>query len=136
MVAFRARLMPLLAVLLIALPLGATGRAQYFCHGMGTLMPRCCCPTGDVAAFAPSDYGPRVESRPCCERLQRASTTAAPALRDPASFPNFMSAPAVAQTPNVPVTPEVGVLVAEAVRAREPPPRGPPIFLENCALLI
>jgi hypothetical protein len=136
MAAFRARFMPLLAALLIALPLGATGGVQYFCHGMGRLMPRCCCPSGDVAAFARSGSGPRVESRPCCERLERASTAVAPSLREPASFQNFMSASALAQTPTIPVTPEVGVLVAEALRAREPPPRGPPIFLQNCSLLI
>jgi hypothetical protein len=129
--------LPLLWAVLVALPLGALGSAQYFCHGMGRLVDKCCC--------APLPLGPSVnragcsaeiKSRDCCERLERASGEAIPALREKAGAVEVSAALAAPVPCVVPVAePALRFVLPEPIEARAPRPRGPPIFLANCSLL-
>jgi hypothetical protein len=138
MTAIRARLLPVLAVLLVALPLGAAGGVQYFCHGMGRLMDKCCCPHAS-AKQTPAQVGceDKIKSRDCCERLERVPGSVAGGLRERASsvveVPPALAAPAPLAV--LVFEPDARDVVAEPVSARAPPPRGPPIFLLNCSLL-
>jgi hypothetical protein len=137
MLALQARLLSLLAALLLAWPLGAAG-AQYFCHGMGRVVDTCCCPSAGTRAptALDADCGAKLQSRDCCERLERASGEVAPALREQAGLAGFM--PALAESSPIFVwrwEPGERDLVPEPVEARTLRPRGPPIFLANCSLL-
>lgn len=137
MVGLRARLLPVLAALLVALPLRAAGGVQYFCHGMGRLMDKCCCPVRTVPVAQRLECGPELKSRDCCERLERGSSNLAPALRERVASV-VGATPALAGSAPVMVVvfePEARDVVAMPVAARAPPPRGPPIFLLNCSLL-
>lgn len=138
MVALRARLWPVLAVLLLALPLRAAGGVQYFCHGMGRLMDKCCCPSATtVQRVERGGCGSKIKSRDCCERLERGSGDVATPLRERAS--SVALAPASAEPAPLAVAvyePEARDVVSVPVIARAPPPRGPPIFIVNCSLLI
>lgn len=139
MAAPRALLLPILAALLIALPLRAAGGVQYFCHGMGRLMDKCCCPHATtVQSVGRAGCGSEIKSRDCCERLERASASVATPLRERA-WSSVGATPALAG-PVAPVVrvfePEARDVVAGPIAADlAPPPRGPPIFLLNCALL-
>jgi AcrB/AcrD/AcrF family len=137
MLALRARLLPLVAALLLALPLGAGG-VQYFCHGMGRVMDRCCCasPITQVPTASGADCGAKLQSRDCCERLERASGNAATALREKADLAGFMAALAEPSPTIVPGSkPIERYVVAAPIEARTPRPRGPPLFLANCSFL-
>jgi hypothetical protein len=69
--------------MLVALPLGALGSAQYFCHGMGRVMDKCCCaPLLRGPSVNRAGCSAEIKSRDCCERLERASGEAIPALRE------------------------------------------------------
>ncbi len=138
MVAPRALLLPILAALLIALPLRAAGGVQYFCYGMGRLMDKCCCPHATtVQSVDRAGCGSEIKSRDCCERLERASASLATPLRERAS--SVVGATPALAGPVASVVcvfePEARDVVAGPIAARAPPPRGPPIFLLNCALL-
>lgn len=138
MVAFRARVLPILAALLLALPLGAVGGAQYFCHAMGRLMNECCCtPVAAVPSVVLNGCSSQIKSRDCCERLERASSDAAPVLREKAASPKSTAA-VVERLPRVVMAsePDARDVVPEQLVARAPPPRGPPLFLANCSFLI
>lgn len=133
----RARLLALLALVLVALPLGAMGRNQYLCHAMGRVMDECCCPAARAGQAPTQASGvAEVKARSCCELLERTSRDTAPALRD-----GTLRVPAaeLATAPSVVVVvlqPPPYVFEAEVVQARAPPPRaGPPLFLQNCSLL-
>jgi hypothetical protein len=133
----RRRWFALLALLLVALPLGAAGRDQYFCRMMGRLMDSCCCvpPGADTSHVARSSGGPRLERQDCCERVEglRASATA---LRDAAvRLPLSAFATLACARPLLPELPSMGSVQGEAVQARAPPPTGPPLYLKHCALL-
>lgn len=133
------RLMPFFAALLLALPGTGRGAAYLFCHGMGRVVDKCCCPS--TAAFAPAakreNCGAKVQTPDCCERVQPASGTATAASREKAAgFAGPLHA--------LPTTNPVGVLrpewferdvVPEPIEARAPPPRGPPLFIANCSFL-
>lgn len=133
----RARLLALLALILVALPLGATGRNQYLCHAMGLVMDECCCPVARAGEAAKQAAGvAQVKARSCCELLERSSRDSTPALRDGGL--RFPAAEFAIASPVVlfVLPPPPYLFEPEAVQARAPPPRaGPPIFLQNCSLL-
>jgi hypothetical protein len=136
---FRARSLALWVALLSALPVGVAGSVQYFCHSMGRLMDECCCTPADSLRIPNVTHvrgGSELRVLDCCQRLNRASSAAAPALRE--STPSTGATAALAEpVPWVVFVsePEARDLVVEPVEARARPPRGPPIFLLNCALL-
>jgi hypothetical protein len=137
MAVFRARLLALLAVLLVAVPLGAAESVRYFCHSMGRVMAACCCPSAAAAKQTRPRCSPEIRSRDCCERLQPDLTQAAPVVRDKASSAGY--APALLESQSLVVVGaalEADTLVSEPLEARAPPPRGPPLFLANCSFLI
>ena len=131
-----SRALVLLALLLVALPLGATGGSQYFCRTMGRLMDDCCCRAARVAQSALSpECGTEIRSKDCCDRLDRAVDDAVAAVRE--GVPRIDS-PAVATLGSsvaVVAEPAIRMLGAEPVKARAPPRPGAPIFLKNCSLL-
>lgn len=133
--ALRARILPILAALMIALPFGAAGRVQYFCHSMRLLLDESCCPSVGLQSGKRVREGSKIESQGCCERLAQASSAPAPALRDgaaPIGVAAWVDPGLLAVATFEPAGREVSVVPVEA---RAPPPRGPPIFLLNCALL-
>jgi hypothetical protein len=138
MLALWARLMPFFAALLLALPGAGHGAAYLFCHGMGRVVDKCCCPA--TVASAPGakrdPCGAKVQAPDCCERVQPASGTATAASREKAGLD--------ASGPALPTASPVIVLrshrferdvVPEPIEARAPPPRGPPLFVANCSFL-
>lgn len=131
-----SRLLALLALVLVAMPLGAVAREQYFCRVMGRVTTGCCCAQAAAKArvLARSDDGACIQRQDCCARIQE-SRGAAPALRDAAlRMPVAVDAMATAVF-FVPEPAPMGLLLADAVQARAPPPTGPPLYLKNCALL-
>jgi hypothetical protein len=137
MLALQARVLPLVAALLLAWPLGARG-VQYFCHGMGRVVDKCCCPSAVTRAPAAlgAGCGAKLQSRDCCERVEHASGNVATALREKAGLAGFM--PVLAESSPIVVGgsgPVERYVVPAPVEARTPRPRGPPIFLANCSLL-
>jgi hypothetical protein len=139
MLALWARLLPLFTALLVALPLGVGGGASYvFCHGMGRVVDKCCCPSPAPAipTAMGSSCGAKVQPRDCCERIEHASGNVAAAFREKAGHAGFL--PALVEA--IPVVlrgcaPSERSDVPEPVEARAPRPRGPPLFLANCSFL-
>ena len=134
MTALRHRWLAVLVAVLTLAPLGGPGRALLFCHSMGRVMDACCC--GSQRGVSAPEASVVVRAPSCCERLAAASPAAALAVRDAAA------APALAAVFGEPLA-LLGVVGGESrevtlapVEARAPPPRGPPLFIENCALLI
>ncbi len=79
-----ARLWRLFAASIVALALQVAGTVQYFCHGMGRVVAKCCCPRTTTVQSTEDLCGSKIQARDCCERLERGDS-AAPALRDRAS---------------------------------------------------
>lgn len=133
----RARLFALLALILVAMPLGATGRNQYLCHAMGLVMDECCCPAARAREVVKQDSGvAEVKARGCCELLERTGRDSTPALRDASMRVSAAELATAAEPVVVLLQPPPYVFEAEAVQARAPPPRaGPQLFLQNCSLL-
>ena len=132
----RARVLAALAVLLVALPAGALGHAQYFCQMMGRLVDTCCCKTERSSHASDRTASPEIKAKDCCQRLERAKHQAAPALRDAALR---IASPLVATAPpftHVLAEPELRAIGLQPSRARAPPPLSRrPIFIQNCSLL-
>lgn len=139
MLASWTRLLPLLAALLLALPGAGRGAAYLFCHGMGRVVDKCCCPSkaASNAALKHEACEATVRAPDCCERVQPASGAVAAASRE-------NTAGIDGPVPALPPTSPVVVLrshrferdvVPEPIEARAPPPRGPPLFIANCSFL-
>src|SRR5690349_325511 len=131
MLALWARLLPLLLALLLALPAGARGAVSFvFCHGMGRVVDKCCCPSRATAApTMGSSCGAKIQPRDCCERIERASANGLAASREKASVAGSLQA---ALTDAFPIlvrgsTPPERFAVPEPVEAHAPRPRGPPL---------
>lgn len=138
MLALRARLLPLFAALLLALPGAGRGAAYLFCHGMGRVVDKCCCPSKVASAPAAEQdaCGARVQAPDCCERVRTASAPVTAASREKASADSFASAlPATHPALVVRSDRFEHDVEPEPVEARTPPPRGPPLFIANCAFL-
>jgi hypothetical protein len=139
MLALWARLLPLFAALLVALP-GAGGGASFiFCHGMGRVVDKCCCPSGVTAvpAVRGASCGAKVQPRDCCERVERASANVAAAFHEKAGLVASLPAARAEASPIVVggSAPPERFAVPEPVEARAPRPRGPPLFLAHCSFL-
>jgi hypothetical protein len=138
MLASWTRLLPLLAALLVALPLRAGGTSYVFCHGMGRVVDKCCCPSAVTPAPTAmgASCGAKVQPRDCCERFEQASGSLAPASREKAGLVDFMpalseAAPGLVRRSRSPER----FVVSEPAEARALGPRGPPLFLANCSFL-
>lgn len=128
----RARILAVLAILLLATPAGALSRDQYFCRMMGRLMGACCC---KPAPDKQKSSTPEIKAKSCCELVSGAARGAAPAVRDgllQIQSPLTAIAPAIF---SVVADPEFSALGIQRARARAPPLRRQPIFLRNCSLL-
>ena len=134
--AVRSRALALLALLLVALPLGATGGSQYFCRTMGRLMDHCCCQAARAAdgVVAP-ECGTEIRSKDCCDRLDRAADDAVAAVREGVPRLDSPAVAALGSPVAVVADPAIRSLGTEPVKARAPPGPGAPIFLMNCSLL-
>ena len=132
---FRARLLALLALLLVALPLGAGGSTRYLCRAMGRVMDSCCCPKAKAAHGAQAAVT-TVKAPDCCSVLERAGHEGTPAVLDGAPR---VPTPELALATSIDIVvlePGLYLLALDVVQARGPPPRpGPPLFLKNCSLL-
>jgi hypothetical protein len=132
MVAFRARILALVAAIALMLPSGAAAGAHYFCRMAERVLPNCCC----AAAHDEHESGHEVQVRGagCCEQMltpARAGATAAndAALELPAAgLATVLPAAAWPQAP-------VSRLRAARARSRAPPGVGPPLFIVHCAFL-
>lgn len=137
MVRFRARLLALLALFLVAAPLGVGASAgRYLCRAMDRVMDECCCPK--ARASGPQQAKPvEVKAPDCCEVLRGKVHQGPPALR---ADSGGVAGPELATLPSQPLMillePELEHVTAAILQARAPPPsRGPPLFLQNCSLL-
>jgi hypothetical protein len=128
----RARILAVLAILLLATPAGALSRDQYFCRMMGRLMGACCCKQAPEKAKSST---PEIKARNCCELVPSAARGAAPALRESTlhvESPLVAIAPAVVSAVTEPA---LSTLRVRPARARAPPRPCQRIFLRNCSLL-
>jgi hypothetical protein len=133
-----SRLVPFFAALLLALPGVGHGAAYLFCHGMGRVVDKCCCPSVDRAPAAMDEgCGATVQAPDCCQRVEPGSGTAAAASRDKAGLDDFVT-PSAAASPLVIIASErfERDVILQPVEARAPRPRGPPLFIANCSFLI
>ncbi|MEO8185127.1 MAG: hypothetical protein ABI895_40490 [Deltaproteobacteria bacterium] len=129
----RARLVALLASLLVLWPVGAPAHARYFCRMMDRVLDSCCCPRESERVALHSE--PEVRSPDCCVRLTQGALPTAEPPRHVAT-PGWM--PARLASRELDVTPafqsdvlDLGGVAKEAVLAR-----GPPLFLKHCVFLI
>jgi hypothetical protein len=130
------RVLALAAALLSVLPLSAAQGTQYFCSMMRQVTSACCCGPSHRGEGEPTlDTSPKLESRDCCERVQRFEPAAAPVLRDASAHVPSPFLAAVLSFPEVVLGPELRGLGSARMRARAPPSPRVPIFLLNCALL-
>lgn len=144
----RARLLPLasaliMAALIMALPFGLMAKTRYFCRSMDRVMEACCCGSKPEASSAKRSSAERSSERTallrpseCCEALRSASREAAPATRH--ATPDL--AP-IALLTTLTVS-EWLLIPARALSAEDEADAhyplsgaGPPLYIENCALL-
>jgi len=135
--AVRPRLL-LSIVTLVAMLTSGFGSALWFCPSMGRYMSDCCCPPpAKSASLAPAQRPTAEIERPaCCERLQPGTPVPAAATRQTSVSPSAD----VALTEPLPflvtAVDHSTCSVLEPLEVGERPPRGPPLFLAHCALLI
>lgn len=139
MASLARRLLPLFAALLLALPGVGHGAAYLFCHAMGRVVEKCCCPSTEARApgAKPDSCGAKVQAPDCCQRVEPGSGTVAAASREKAGLDGFVAA--LADTsPIVILAPErfERDVILKPVEAHAPKPRGPPLFIVNCSFLI
>jgi hypothetical protein len=131
-----AQALAALLVLLVALPLGAVHRVQYFCKMMGRVMDTCCCSKADaVQSVHRPAARPEIKAADCCEKLESAARHGAPAVRDGALRVLSPGYATISASVAVVAQAQPSLLLAPSVHARAPPALGPPIFLKNCSLL-
>jgi hypothetical protein len=127
-----ARTLAFFTALLCLLAVSVPARAQYFCRMMDRVVDSCCC---ESSAGLEGERRAELRAPDCCVRLTRGALPAAEVRRDavpplpaPAlvtAAPLLIAAAPVRQLPN---------LRRPGQRVR--PTRGPPLFLQHCALLI
>jgi hypothetical protein len=132
-VRFKARLLALLAALLVVLPAGALP-ATYYCRWMGETMSSCCCRGHDDKAQAKGPSEDKLKRANCCE-LVKSSDSARPVTRE---APIKVDAAAIVARIQVEVVvvPESRDVPSAPAQARAHPGVGPPLFLSHCSLLI
>ena len=133
MLALRARIVAVLAVIALMLPSGAVARAHYFCKMMERVTPACCCAGQHHTAAAAS--GAKASAPSCCERLR--SPTRASASAASAQAPDVPTAALAVVLPDFALELDSAAVVnARNPQARAPPGVGPPLFVTYCAFLI
>lgn len=125
-------------VTVLAMLTSGFGSALWFCPSMGRYMSDCCCPPPAKSASAAQAQRRTAEvQRPaCCERLQPGTPVPAAATRQASVGPTADIALAAPLPFLVAVADRDACSVLEPFEVRERPPRGPPLFLAHCALLI
>jgi len=128
----RIKLLALVALLSVALPLGAWPGAQYFCRMMDRVMPACCCGHDESLQEVPGD---QLRAADCCERLSAARGAGSTAARD--ADTRFHGPVLFTTLPTVSFTalPVASGVVPPALAVHAPLGQGPPLFLKNCSLL-
>jgi hypothetical protein len=126
-----ARLLPLLAAVVVLLTLAAPDREHYFCRMMGQVLPECCCAE---AHAAPAVSAVTVRPVGCCERIAPSKHTGVASVKDHAV--SVSPAALLAVLPSFThAAPGARVGVTLPALARAPPSIGPPLFIAHCALL-
>jgi hypothetical protein len=129
----RARIVALLASLLLLWPLGAPAHARYFCRMMDRVLDTCCC--GHESELEALHREARARAADCCVRLTQGALPTADARRDGLISGGLPALPA-AGTPSVLPAFESEVLVAAGLPEEAVLARGPPLFLKHCVFLI
>jgi hypothetical protein len=129
--AIPARILALLAALVLLLPGGASARTQYYCQMMGRVVASCCCETEAVSQAPRTPQ--QLRSADCCQRIS-ASRSASLGTRE--VVPSVPTQALLATLP-APLRPkaqtEARGTCAEVTQA--PLAIGPPLFVAHCALL-
>jgi len=128
----RARILALLAALVLLLPGGAFARTQYYCAVMGRAVTSCCCET-EAVTQAPS-AAQELQVADCCQRLSQANRSASLGTRD---VLRGVAAAAVLPTVAEPIhAAALGNTASPCTQATQAPLAiGPPLFVIHCALL-
>jgi hypothetical protein len=125
----RARIVALLAALVVVLPGGASLGAQYFCRMMDRAVPACCCaPSENDEARGETGVRPA----DCCSRLAAPERSAA-AARVPSRRP-VAALSAILPEPTY-LAPSVSMSCSTTAQARAPPTVKSPLFIAYCAFL-
>jgi hypothetical protein len=127
----RARILALLAALVVLLPGGASLGAQYFCRMMDRAVPACCCATNETDE-ASGEAG--VRPADCCHRLASPDRSAAAAARGAVETIPAAALSAVLPEP-VYFPASVSTVCSTTAQARAPPTVEPPLFIAHCAFL-
>ena len=128
----RARVLALMTALLSLVAVSLPARAHYFCRMMDRVVDSCCC---ESTAGVDAECRAELKAPDCCVRLTRGALPAAEARRDVVPL---LSSPALvpAGSPVALAAPEVELPNVGRLARRVLPTRGPPLFLQHCALLI
>jgi len=130
----RSRLLALLMALAVLGPSTAAASIVYVCKMTGESGPRCCCKAKSTGKSgekrAPAEF-----ERPACCAAHVTRTADIPAIQHAPDLQ--VLPPALLET-----HPLLALAATQATsaaglppRSRAPPPRGPPLYLENCTLL-
>jgi len=122
-------------VTLVAMLTSGFGSAAWFCPSMGRYMSDCCCPPPAKSAQAQQRTA-EIERPACCERLQPGTPVPAAATRQTSVSPSADVALAAPPPSLVVVADHDACSVLEPIEVKDRPPRGPPLFIAHCALLI
>ena len=130
------RALALLAALLLALPLAAISRNQYFCQMLERItLGGCCCHASHAAEAEQVEAG-HAEIKPsdCCAPVEgKSQAAAAPADVNSRTFGSVL---AYVEPTQWLLEAPVGYLVPfEPRQARAPPPARLKLFLKHCSLL-
>jgi len=130
--AVRARIVALLAALLLLLPSGASAHAAFYCQMMGRVMASCCCENAEAAQASAS--APEVQVADCCSRITAGTRSASLGAQHAL---DSVAAPALLRTVAEPLP--LGQLASAAgtctASTQAPLAIGPPLFVVHCARL-
>jgi hypothetical protein len=132
-VLLRARLVVVLASLLLLWPLGAPAHARYFCRMMDRVLDSCCCRRDSALEALHAEAEAR--SPDCCVRLTQGALPAGDTRRD-AATPGWLPAVLASRELDVPVASPSDALDRAGVTKEGVVARGPPLFLKHCVFLI
>jgi len=127
------RLLALLVAVLVAVPAHALARTRYLCHMSGLIGDKCRC--SHAAPSQAKVVEKTLTRQDCCERVGSQEPGVAPAAIRQAGRDGAPLALAAVFTWSVSALSASNTMVRPPLLARAPP-RGPPLFLSNCALLL
>jgi hypothetical protein len=120
--------------MLLAWPLATAGGYQITCRMLGRVTTSCCC--ARAHAGKPASEVAELRSRSCCEVSAGTHHDAVPGIRF-SELRLELSTLALVVPAFTELRPLEGrVLETGTFLARAPPASAPPIYLENCSLLI